>query len=128
MWWGLIVLLVLGCIGGFMLFLAVCMELGFRNQFPDDFVFQIGWIINYFETKGFQYVTNRNGGTDHPESVLVRNGTEEIVVRLNAPIFSYESYTITIIASGQAKEWNFENFVKDADREKIYKELDRFFK
>lgn len=100
------------------------MEAGFRNQFPEDFVFQIGWVTRYFEGKGFQHVTNRNAGTDNPESVLVRNGTEEIIVRLNAPLLASAPYTITIISSDKAKEWNFR---MDADREKVYKELDGYF-
>lgn len=123
MWWVLVVLLILGCIGGFILLLAVFMELGFRNKFSDDFVIRIGWVINYFEAKGFQHVTNRNGGTEHPESVLSRNDTEDIIVRLNAPI-GFDPTTITIMVPNQAKEWNFE---VDADREKVYKELDCYF-
>ena len=100
------------------------MEAGFRNQFPEDFVFQIGWVTSYFEGKGFQHVANRNAGTDNPESVLVRNGTEEIIVRLIAPLLSSAPYTITIISSDKAKEWNFR---MDADRGKVYKELDGYF-
>lgn len=55
---------------------------------------------------------------------MVRNGTEEIIVRLNAPLLSSAPYTITIISSDKAKEWNFR---MDADREKVYKELDCYF-
>lgn len=124
MWWGLIGLLLLGAIVGFLWFLGLFMEAGFRNQFPEDFVFQIGWVTRYFEGKGFQHVTNRNAGTDNPESVLVRNGTEEIIVRLNAPLLASAPYTITIISSDKPKEWNFR---MDADREKVYKELDGYF-
>lgn len=124
MWWGLIGLLLLGAIVGFLWFLALLMEAGFRNQFSEDFVFQIGWVTSYFEGKGFQHVANRNAGTDNPESVLVRNGTEEIIVRLIAPLLSSAPYTITIISSDKAKEWNFRI---DADREKVYKELDCYF-
>ena len=124
MWWGLIGLLLLGAIVGFLWFLALLMEAGFRNQFSEDFVFQIGWVTSYFEGKGFQHVANRNAGTDNPESVLVRNGTEEIIVRLIAPLLSSAPYTITIISSDKAKEWNFRI---EADREKVYKELDGYF-
>ena len=124
MWWGLIGLLLLGAIVGFLWFLALLMEAGFRNQFSEDFVFQIGCVTSYFEGKGFQHVANRNAGTDNPESVLVRNGTEEIIVRLIAPLLSSAPYTITIISSDKAKEWNFRI---DADREKVYKELDGYF-
>ena len=124
MWWGLIGLLLLEAIVGFLWFLALLMEAGFRNQFSEDFVFQIGWVTSYFEGKGFQHVANRNAGTDNPESVLVRNGTEEIIVRLIAPLLSSAPYTITIISSDKAKEWNFRI---DADREKVYKELDGYF-
>ena len=47
-----------------------------------------------------------------------------ILVRLNAPLLSSAPYTITIISSDKAKEWNFRI---DADREKVYKELDGYF-
>ena len=124
MWWGLIGLLLLGAIVGFLWFLGLFMEAGFQNQFPEDFVFQIGWVTSYLEGKGFQHVANRNAGTDNPESVLVRNGTEEIIVRLNAPLLASAPYTITIISSDKPKEWNFR---MDADREKVYKELDGYF-
>ena len=124
MWWGLIGLLLLGAIVGFLWFWALFMEAGFRNQFPEDFVFQTGWVTSYFEGKGFQHVANRNAGTDNPESVLVRNGTEEIIVGLNAPLLSSAPYTITIISSDKAKVWNFR---MDAGREKVYKELDGYF-
>lgn len=124
MWWWLIGLILLGVLVGSLWFLGLFIEAGFRNKFPEDFVFQIGWVISYFETKGFQHVTNINGGTDNPESVLVRNGTEEIIVRLNAPLLSSIPYTITIISSDKAKEWTFR---EDEDKEKVYKELDCFF-
>ncbi len=120
----LITLILLGAIGGFLWFIGAALESGFRNQFPDDFVFQIGWVLDYFEKKGFQHVTNRNGGTEYPESVLVRNDTEEIIVRLNAPLSDSVPYTITIIASNQSKEWNFK---EDANKEDVYKKLDCYF-
>ena len=124
MWLWLIGLILLGVIVASLWFIGLFIEAGVRNKFPEDFVSQIGWVISYFETKGFQHVTNRNGGTDNPESVLVRNGKEEIIVRLNAPLLSSVPYTITIISSDKAKEWDFR---EDADRGKVYKELDCFF-
>lgn len=34
-------------------FMGMALESGFRNQFPNDFMFSLSWITNYFHSKMF---------------------------------------------------------------------------
>ena len=72
-------------IGGiicFFMFLAISLELGFRAKYPLDFLAHTRWVNKYFEDKGFELVKHN---TDFPESIY-RRAEVNVIVRLNAPI------------------------------------------
>ncbi|MBO4487320.1 MAG: hypothetical protein J5729_03055 [Bacteroidaceae bacterium] len=100
-------------------------EAGNRNRFPDGFLSNIGWVIKYLESRGCSRLplNNNTEDPDHPEAFL-NKGKEKIIVRLNAPIFKSQPYTITVLVPGKELEWTFK---EDADREQVTKMLDEYF-
>ena len=107
MWIWLIIVILIGGVICFLVFLAILLELGFRSKYPFDFLVHTRWINRYFENKGFELVKHNTYNTDFPESIYRRNEVN-VIVRLNAPITEHKPLTITVIASGkQKKEWTF---------------------
>ena len=107
MWIWLIIVILIGGVICFLVFLAILLELGFRTKYPLDFLAHTKWVNRYFEDKGFELVKHNTYNTDFPESIYRRNEVN-VIVRLNAPITEHKPLTITVIASGkQKKVWTF---------------------
>ena len=106
MWIWLMLAILIGGFGVFIMFFGLALESGFRSKFPLDFLVHTGWVNRYFEDKGFELIEHNTANSDYPESIY-KKGELKIVVRLNAPIMTNTPYTITVIAEGeQKKEWN----------------------
>ena len=128
MWiWLIVAILVGGLVGGlatFIMFVGVALESGFRSKFPLDFLAHTQWVNRYFEDRGFELVGHNTSDSNYPESIYKKDKLK-VVIRLNAPIVTHSSFTITVIFSGeQEKEWNF-SVEKD---EKILEMFDDYFR
>ena len=122
MWIWLIIVILIGGVICFLVFLAILLELGFRSKYPLDFLVHTRWVNRYFENKGFELVKHNTYNTDFPESIYRRNEVN-VIVRLNAPITEHKPLTITVIASGkQKKEWTFPAIMD----EKVFENFDSF--
>lgn len=123
MWWPLGFAILGGCIFVFVLFLVVCMDLGFRSKYPLDFLGQTSWVNKYFENRGFKLEEHDTSDSDYPKSIY-NNSTYNIEIKLNAPLWKDPPYTITVIVSGAIdKEWNF-----PAERDdKVFKWFEEIF-
>ncbi len=116
MWIWLIIAILLGGLAAFIAFWGVALEAGFRSKFPLDFLAHTQWVNRYFEDRGFELVGHNTSDSNYDKL--------KVVIRLNAPIVTHSSFTITVIVSGeQEKEWNF-SVEKD---EKILKMFDVYF-
>ena len=124
MWIWLIIAILVGGLAGFIMFVGVALESGFRSKFPLDFLAHTQWVNRYFEDRGFELVGHNTSDSNYPESIYKKDKLK-VVIRLNAPIVTHSSFTITVIVSGeQEKEWNF-SIEKD---EKILKMFDDYFR
>ena len=122
MWIWLIIVILIGGVICFLVFLAILLELGFRTKYPLDFLAHTRWVNRYFEDKGFELVKHNTNNTDFPESIYSRNEVN-VIVRLNAPISEHKQFTITvIISSKQKKEWTFPAKMD----EKVFENFDSF--
>jgi len=65
--------------------LGECLEAGFRNKFPNDFVYSLSPALSYLASIGFHEVGRKGVGTDNPAVLLCKNGTT-ICVSLDAPL------------------------------------------
>ena len=107
MWIWLIIAILLGGLAAFIAFLGVALEVGFRSNFPLDFLAHTRWVNSYFEDRGYELVGHDTSDSNYPESIY-RKDKLKVVIRLNAPIMTHNPYNITVIVSGeQEKEWNF---------------------
>ena len=124
MWIWLIVAILVGGLTAFIMFIGVALESGFRSKYPLDFLAHTRWVNKYFEDRNFELVGHNTSDSNHPESIYIKDKLK-VVIRLNAPIVTHSSFTITVIVSGeQEKEWNF-SVEKD---EKILKMFDDYFR
>ena len=89
MWIWLIIVILIGGVICFLVFLAILLELGFRTKYPLDFLAHTRWVNRYFEDKGFELVKHNTYNTDFPESIYRRNEVN-VIVRLNAPITEHK--------------------------------------
>ena len=122
LWIWLILVILIGGIICFFMFLAISLELGFRAKNPLDFLAHTRWVNRYFEDKGFELVKHNTYNTDFPESIYRKNEVN-VIVRLNAPILEHKQFTITvIISSKQKKEWTFPAIMD----EKVFENFDSF--
>ena len=122
MWIWLIIVILIGGVICFLVFLAILLELGFRTKYPLDFLAHTRWVNRYFEDKGFELVKHNTYNSDFPESIYRRNEVN-VIVRLNAPITEHKPLTITVIASGkQKKVWTFPAKMD----EKVFENFDSF--
>ncbi len=122
LWIWLILVILIGGIICFFMFLAISLELGFRAKYPLDFLAHTRWVNRYFEDKGFELVKHNTYNTDFPESIYRKNEVN-VIVRLNAPILEHKQFTITvIISSKQKKEWTFPAIMD----EKVFEIFDLF--
>ena len=122
LWIWLILVILIGGIICFFMFLAISLELGFRAKYPLDFLAHTRWVNKYFEDKGFELVKHNTYNTDFPESIYRKNEVN-VIVRLNAPILEHKQFTITvIISSKQKKEWTFPAIMD----EKVFEIFDLF--
>ena len=122
LWIWLILVILIGGIICFFMFLAISLELGFRAKYPLDFLAHTRWVNRYFEDKGFELVKHNTYNTDFPESIYRKNEVN-VIVRLNAPILEHKQFTITvIISSKQKKEWTFPAIMD----EKVFEIFDSF--
>ena len=122
LWIWLILVILIGGIICFFMFLAISLELGFRAKYPLDFLAHTRWVNRYFEDKGFELVKHNTYNTDFPEPIYRKNEVN-VIVRLNAPILEHKQFTITvIISSKQKKEWTFPAIMD----EKVFEIFDLF--
>ena len=122
LWIWLILVILIGGIICFFMFLAISLELGFRAKYPLDFLAHTRWVNRYFDDKGFELVKHNTYNTDFPESIYRKNEVN-VIVRLNAPILEHKQFTITvIISSKQKKEWTFPAIMD----EKVFEIFDLF--
>jgi len=89
LWIWLILVILIGGIICFFMFLAISLELGFRAKYPLDFLAHTRWVNRYFEDKGFELVKHNTYNTDFPESIYRKNEVN-VIVRLNAPILEHK--------------------------------------
>ena len=124
MWIWLIIVILLGGLAAFIMFVGVALESGFRSKFPLDFLAHTQWVNRYFEDKGFELVEHNTSVSNYPQSIYKKD-KYKVVVRLNAPIVTNTPFTITVIVSEeqQEKEWKFP-VEKD---EKILEMFDDYF-
>ena len=124
MWIWLIIVILLGGLAAFIMFVGVALESGFRSKFPLDFLAHTQWVNRYFEDRGFELIEHNTSDSNYPQSIYKKD-KYKVIVRLNAPIMAHTPFTITVIVSEeQEKEWNFP-IEKD---EKILEMFDDFFR
>ena len=110
MWIWLIIAILVGGLAAFIMFVGVALD--------------TQWVNRYFEDRGFELVGHNTSDSNYPESIYKKDKLK-VVIRLNAPIVTHSSFTITVIVSGeQEKEWIF-SVEKD---EKSLKMFDDYFR
>jgi len=77
--------------------LGELLEAGFRDKFPFDFMMHLGWIISEMKSKGYEKTDMMDAGGENP-GVLMKNMDtgNEMEIRLKAPLFSDEGYSIIV--------------------------------
>ena len=104
-------------------FMGMALESGFRNQFPNDFMFSLSWITNYFHKKGFVNIGLLDSGSEHP-GVTLFNGKEQITIRLNAPLDGSDGSVDVYLNKETKPKWHFPSGTQDSE---AYSELDKYF-
>lgn len=82
---------------GFVWFLDAGLASCFREKYPYDFEFNLGWVIKDLKSRGYRQTAMMDAGGDYPGVTMKHSESGiEMEVRLRAPLLSDKGYSIVV--------------------------------
>ena len=118
--WILLIIISLGLGLSVFLFFAIfaCMESGFRNKFPLDYLMHLNTEIDYLSSLGYQIDKYIEPGSEHLGVIMTKDEAPNIIILLNAPL-NDTAFSVDIFSSDAPKIIKAHYNTKDANEDKI---------